>query len=118
MITFIWYPNCSTCKRAKKWLDEHGIVYKERHIVEECPTLEELSYWYQHNPFPLKKYFNASGNLYKAWHLKEKLVDLSERQQLELLSTNGMLIRRPIVVKDEKILIGLKEQEWEAFFQV
>lgn len=118
MIVFICYPNCSTCKRAKKWLDEHGILYEERHIVEDCPTEEELSFWYQHNLFPLKKYFNTSGNLYKTLHLKDKLVDLSEEQQLQLLSTNGMLIRRPIIVRNEKVVIGFREKEWRDFFQL
>lgn len=116
MITFIWYPKCSTCQKAKKWLDQNHIAYIERHIVENRPTLEELCSWYQDNSYPLKKFFNTSGNLYKEMNLKEKLLKITEQEQLELLSTNGMLVRRPIVVTEKGILIGFREQEWLDFF--
>ena len=116
MITFIWYPKCSTCQRAKKWLDEHQISYVERHIVEENPTLEELDLWFQNNHYPLKQYFNTSGNLFKELHLKEKLPEMSKIEQLTLLSTNGMLVRRPLVITNHGILIGFKEATWTEFF--
>lgn len=116
MITFIWYPKCSTCKKAKEWLEKHHIVYKERHIVENHPTFEELYLWYHDNSYSLKKFFNTSGNLYKELKLKDRLSNMTEQEQLELLSTNGMLVRRPIVVTERGILIGFHEKEWTEFF--
>lgn len=116
MITFIWYPKCSTCKKAKDWLEKNHITYKERHIVENHPNLEELRLWYSSNLYELKKYFNTSGNLYKEMNLKEKLPKMSEEEQLKLLSTNGMLVRRPIIISKKGILIGFKEKEWTEFF--
>lgn len=109
---FIEYPKCSTCKKAKKWLDEHEIVYTDRHIVEENPSYEELKDWYQRSELPLKKFFNTSGMLYKEMKLKDKLPVMSEEEQLKLLATNGMLIKRPLVVKEDTVLIGFKEAEW------
>ena len=109
---FIEYPKCSTCKKAKKWLDEHEIVYTDRHIVEENPFYEELKDWYQRSGLPLKKFFNTSGMLYKEMKLKDRLPAMSEEEQLELLATNGMLIKRPLVVKEDTVLIGFKEAEW------
>lgn len=109
---FIEYPKCSTCKKAKKWLDEHEIVYTDRHIVEENPSYEELKEWYQRSGLPLKKFFNTSGMLYKEMKLKDKLPAMSEEEQLKLLATNGMLIKRPLVVKEDTVLIGFKEAEW------
>ena len=109
---FICYPKCSTCQRAKKWLDEHNIEYTERHIVENNPTYEELKEWYQMSGLPLKKFFNTSGMLYKEMQLKDKLPTMSEDEQLKLLATNGMLVKRPLVIGDDFVLVGFKESEW------
>ena len=103
---FICYPKCSTCQKAKKWLDENRIEYTERHIVEENPTYEELKSWYTRSGLPLKKFFNTSGMLYKEMQLKDKLLDMSEEEQLRLLATNGMLVKRPLIVGDDVILTG------------
>lgn len=110
---FIEYPKCSTCKKAKKWLDDHNITYTDRHIVEENPTYDELKEWYIRSGLPLKKFFNTSGMLYKEQKLKDRLPEMSEDEQLQLLATNGMLVKRPLVVKDDCILVGFKETEWE-----
>lgn len=109
---FICYPKCSTCQKAKKWLDEHNIKYTERHIVEDNPTYEELKEWHEKSSLPLKKFFNTSGLLYKEMQLKDKLPDMSEKEQLKLLATNGMLVKRPLVVSDGAVLVGFKEKEW------
>ena len=109
---FIGYPKCSTCQKAKKWLDEHNIEYTERHIVEDNPTYDELKKWYVTSGLPLKKFFNTSGLLYKEMNLKDKLSTMSEDAQLELLSTNGMLVKRPLIVKGDAVLVGFKEAEW------
>ena len=109
---FICYPKCSTCQKAKKWLDEHDIVYNERHIVEENPTYDELKEWHKKSGLPLKRFFNTSGLLYKEMKLKDKLSEMSEEKQLKLLATNGMLVKRPIVVGDDMVLVGFKEAEW------
>lgn len=109
---FIEYPKCSTCKKAKKWLDDHGVEYADRHIVEENPSYEELKNWYQKSGLPLKKFFNTSGLLYKEMNLKDKLPGMSEEEMLQLLSTNGMLVKRPLVVADDVILTGFKEADW------
>lgn len=111
---FICYPKCSTCQRAKKWLDEHNIEYTQRHIAENNPTYDELKKWYQESGLPLKKFFNTSGLLYKEMQLKEKLSLMSEEEQLRLLATNGMLVKRPILINTEKVLVGFKEAEWET----
>ncbi len=110
---FIEYPKCSTCKKAKKWLDDHNITYTDRHIVEENPTYDELKEWYIRSGLPLKKFFNTSGMLYKEQKLKDRLPEMSEDEQLQLLATNGMIVKRPLVVKDDCILVGFKETEWE-----
>ena len=110
---FIWYPKCSTCQKAKKWLDSYEIEYTERHIVEKNPTYEELKEWYQKSGMPLKKFFNTSGMIYKEMKLKDKLPTMSEDEQLKLLATNGMLVKRPLVVGDEVVVTGFKEAEWE-----
>ena len=110
---FIWYPKCSTCQKAKKWLDSHEIEYTERHIVEENPTYEELKEWYQKSGMPLKKFFNTSGMIYKEMKLKDKLPTMSEDEQLKLLASNGMLVKRPLVVGDDLVVTGFKEAEWE-----
>ena len=109
---FICYPKCSTCQKAKKWLDEQNIEYTERHIVEDNPTYDELKQWYEKSGFPLKKFFNTSGLLYKEMQLKDKLVDMSEEEQLKLLATNGMLVKRPLIVTEDSVLVGFKEAEW------
>ncbi len=110
---FIEYPKCSTCKRAKKWLDEHDIEYTDRHIVEENPTYEELKEWHARSGLPLKRFFNTSGLKYKELGLKERLPEMSEEEQLRLLAADGMLVKRPIIVQEDFILIGFKEKEWE-----
>ena len=109
---FIEYPKCSTCQKAKKWLDENGFEYVSRHIKEENPTFEELKKWYAESGMPLKKFFNTSGMLYKSMQLKERLSEMSEEEQLKLLATDGMLVKRPIIVSDKAILTGFREQEW------
>ena len=109
---FICYPKCSTCQKAKKWLDEYNIEYTERHIVEDNPTYDELKKWYVTSGLPLKKFFNTSGLLYKEMNLKDKLSNMSEKEQLELLATNGMLVKRPLIVKGDAVLVGFKETEW------
>lgn len=110
---FIEYPKCSTCQKAKAWLDSHGLKYEDRHIVENNPTYEELKEWYEKSGMPLKKFFNTSGLLYKEMQLKEKLPAMSEDEQLKLLATNGMLVKRPVIVTDKVILTGFREAEWE-----
>ena len=109
---FICYPKCSTCQKAKRWLDEHNIDYTERHIVEANPTYDELKEWYSKSGLPLKKFFNTSGLLYKEMKLKDNLPTMSEEEQLSLLATNGMLVKRPLLVKDNMVLVGFKEVEW------
>jgi len=112
IMLFIYYPKCSTCIKAKKWLDEKGVKYTERHIVEENPSFSELKEWWEKSGLPLKKFFNTSGMLYKEMQLKDKLPGMSEEEQLKLLSTNGMLVKRPIVVKGKTVLVGFKEADW------
>lgn len=109
---FICYPRCSTCQKAKKWLDEHHLQYTERNIAEENPTYEELREWYAKSGLALKKFFNTSGLLYKEMNLKDKLPAMSEEEQLRLLATNGMLVKRPLVVGENIVLVGFKEAEW------
>lgn len=111
---FIEYPKCSTCQKAKKWLDEHGITYTDRHIKDENPTYDELKCWYEQSGLPLKKFFNTSGLLYKSMHLKDKLPCMTEEEQLRLLATDGMLIKRPLIVADSTILTGFRPAEWES----
>ncbi len=108
----IYYPKCSTCQKAKKWLDEHNINYTERHIVETNPTYDELKEWYSKSGLPLKKFFNTSGLLYKEMQLKDKLPTMSEEEQLQLLATNGMLVKRPLVVNGDTVVVGFREIEW------
>ena len=108
----VYYPKCSTCRKAKKWLDENNFKYTERHIVEENPTYEDLKDWYLRSGLPLKKFFNTSGLLYKDMKLKDKLPKMTEDEQLKLLATNGMLVKRPVVVDGNIVLLGFKEAEW------
>lgn len=111
-ILFLEYPPCSTCKKAKVWLDSHQIAYTDRHIKDQNPTRDELADWYQRSGLPLKKFFNTSGLLYKSMSLKDKLPTMTEEEQLDLLATDGMLVKRPIIVTDTFILVGFKESEW------
>lgn len=110
---FIEYPKCSTCQKAKKWLDAHNITYTDRHIAEDNPSYDELKEWYAKSGLPLKKFFNTSGMIYKEMQLKDKLPVMSEEEQLQLLATNGMLVKRPLIVDGDNIMTGFKEAEWE-----
>ncbi|MDE7253654.1 MAG: arsenate reductase family protein [Acetatifactor sp.] len=109
---FIEYPKCTTCQKAKKWLTEHQVDFEDRNISEENPTKEELEQWYKVSGLPLKKFFNTSGQLYRQMELKEKLATMAESEMLELLASNGMLVKRPIVVQGDCVLVGFKEAEW------
>lgn len=109
---FVQYPKCSTCQKAKKWLDAHRIVYTERHIAENNPSYDELKEWHEKSGLPLKRFFNTSGLLYKEMQLKDKLPSMSEEEQLKLLATNGMLVKRPLIIEDQVVLAGFKEAEW------
>lgn len=110
---FVCYPKCSTCMKAKKWLEERGMEYELRDIKTDNPTAEELKTWWEKSGLPLKRFFNTSGNLYKEMKLKDKLPQMSEEEQIALLSTDGMLVKRPILVSSGKVLVGFKEKEWE-----
>lgn len=112
-ILFVEYPKCTTCQKAKKWLDEHKIDYEDRHIKDQNPTAEELKKWHEKSGLPLKKFFNTSGLLYKSMQLKDKLPAMSEEEQIRLLSSDGMLVKRPIIVTEDTVLTGFKEAEWE-----
>ncbi|MEE1019745.1 MAG: arsenate reductase family protein [Acutalibacteraceae bacterium] len=114
---YICYPKCTTCKRAKAWLDEHGITYDERHIAEQNPSYDELKKWYNISGLPLKRFFNTSGVLYKSMQLKDKLPSMSEDEQLRLLATDGMLVKRPIIVDGETVLVGFRENEWQTLLK-
>ena len=109
----IEYAKCSTCKKAKNWLNEKGIVYETRPIKEENPSAEELKAWHKRSGLPLKRFFNTSGILYRELELKDKLKDMSEEEQYQLLASDGMLVKRPLLISDEAIFVGLKEKEWE-----
>ena len=109
---FVCYPRCSTCKKAQKWLDEKGISYTLRDIKEENPSFDELREWYERSGLDIKRFFNTSGQLYKSMALKDQLPSMSVEEKLTLLSTDGMLVKRPIMVSDDSVLVGFKEQEW------
>ena len=109
----IEYPKCTTCKKAKKWLDERKFNYTDRHIKEANPTLDELKEWHKKSGLPLKRFFNTSGLIYKEKNLKEKLPNMSEEEQYQLLASDGMLVKRPILVTEESVLVGFREAEWE-----
>lgn len=111
-ILFIEYPKCTTCKKAKKWLDDHGIAYEDRHIKEQNPTAEELVVWYQKSGLPIKRFVNTSGMLYREMNLKDKLPTMTDEEILELLATDGMLVKRPLAIGDDVVLTGFKEAEW------
>ena len=110
---FVYYPKCSTCQRAKKWLEAKQISFQERDIKTENPSAAEIEEWYRKSGLPLKKFFNTSGKLYKEMQLKEKLAAMTEKEQLDLLGRDGMLVKRPIVVTEKEVLVGFKEKEWE-----
>lgn len=109
---FICYPKCSTCQKARKWLEANGITFEERHIVEQNPTVEELKNWQSASGLPLKRFFNTSGMKYRELALKDKLPAMSDDEQLALLATDGMLVKRPLLVSDGKVLVGFREKEW------
>lgn len=113
-VLFLEYPKCSTCKKAKKWLDEHGVSYTTRHIVEDNPSADELRAWHERSGLPLKRFFNTSGMLYREMELSKKLPDMSEDEQYALLATNGMLVKRPLLVTADTVIPGFKEATWEA----
>lgn len=110
---FIEYPKCSTCQKAKKWLDDNGVKYDDRHIKENNPTFDELKEWYEKSGLPLKRFFNTSGMLYKSMQLKDKLPEMSEDEQLQLLATDGMLVKRPLLIGEDFVLCGFREKEWQ-----
>ena len=112
MIEFVCYPRCTTCQKAKKWLDDNKIEYTLRDIKEDNPSFEELSDWHKMSGLPLKKFFNTSGLLYKSMELKDKLPTMSEDEQLKLLATDGMLVKRPLVIGEDFVWVGFKESEW------
>ena len=111
---FVHYPKCSTCKKAMNWLDEHNVEFDQRHIVEDNPTIDELRLWHKMSDLPLKRFFNTSGMLYRDMGLKDKLPSRSEDEMYELLASNGMLVKRPLLVLDDTVLVGFKEKDWEA----
>ncbi len=112
MLKFVCYPKCTTCQKARKWLEENNIEYEFRDIKTENPEIEELAAWHKMSGLPLRKFFNTSGLLYKSMELKNKLPDMSEEEMLALLATDGMLVKRPIAVGDDFVLVGFKEEEW------
>lgn len=115
MITFLCYPRCTTCQKAQKWLEEKKIAYEFRDIKTDNPTFDELAAWHQVSGLPLKKFFNTSGLLYKSMELKDKLPGMSEEEMLKLLAADGMLVKRPLLVGDDFVLVGFKEAEWAAY---
>ena len=110
---FIEYPKCTTCKKAKKWLDDHGISYEDRNIKEANPSADELGRWREKSGLPLKRFFNTSGMLYREMELKDKLPSMSDEEQYRLLAEDGMLVKRPIIVTEDTVLVGFREKEWE-----
>lgn len=113
MVLLLEYPKCSTCQKAKKWLEEHGVEYQDRHIKEENPSAQELKGWLEKSGLPLKKFFNTSGMLYRELGLKERLPEMTQEEQLELLATDGMLVKRPLVIGADFVLTGFRPGEWE-----
>lgn len=110
---FAEYPKCTTCQKAKRWLDEHGLHYTDRHIQQQNPTFEELKEWQARSGLPLRRFFNTSGLAYRSMQLKDRLPSLSEEEQLRLLASDGMLVRRPILVTDTDVLVGFRPAEWQ-----
>ena len=111
---FLWYPNCSTCRKAKAWLDANGIEYTARHIAEEEATREELTEWISRSGLEIKKFYNTSGQLYRLMELKDKLPLFTDEEKIGLLATDGMLVKRPLLITEDKVLVGFKEAEWES----
>ena len=111
---FVCYPKCSTCKKALNWLDEHNIEFDQRHIVDDNPSIDELKLWHKMSDLPLRRFFNTSGMLYRDMGLKDKLPNMTNEEKYELLASNGMLVKRPLLVLDDTVLVGFKEAEWEA----
>nr|WP_277258231.1 arsenate reductase family protein [Merdimonas faecis] len=109
---FVCYPKCTTCKKAEKWLQDQGLEFEKRDIKLQNPSKEELKEWHQKSGLPLKRFFNTSGNLYKEMKLKDKLPEMTEEEQYDLLATDGMLVKRPILVTEDKVLVGFREKEW------
>ena len=112
-VLFIEYPKCSTCQKAKKWLEQNNIEFEDRHIVENNPTKEELKKWIKQSGYEIKKFFNTSGMKYKELNLKEKLPNMTDDEKIEVLSKDGMLVKRPLIITDDLILVGFREKEWE-----
>lgn len=110
---FICYPKCTTCQKAEKWLNDKGLSYTKRDIKVDNPTYDELKTWFEKSGLDIKKFFNTSGLLYKSMNLKDKLASMNEEEKLKLLSSNGMLVKRPIVITDNNVLVGFREKEWE-----
>ncbi len=110
---FVEYPKCSTCQKAKKWLENQKVEFEDRHIVENTPTFEELQKWINQSGFEIKKFFNTSGLVYKSMNLKEKLETMTAEEKIKLLASNGMLIKRPLLICDDFVLVGFREKEWE-----
>ena len=113
MMLFVNYPKCGTCRKARKFIEEKGIAFEDRNIKEQNPTAEELKTWIERSGLPIKKFFNTSGMLYRQMELKDKLPNMSEQEMIELLATDGMLVKRPILVADDRVLVGFKQAEWE-----
>ena len=113
-VLFVEYPKCSTCQKAKKWLEERGVEFEDRHILEQNPTKEELKLWWEKSGLPLKRFFNTSGQKYRELQLKDRILTMSQEEQLELLSTDGMLVKRPLVVGEDFVTTGFREKEWET----
>ncbi len=109
---FLEYPKCSTCKKAKKWLDENGVKYQDRNIVEQNPSAAEIQQWHEKSGLPLKRFFNTSGMIYREKQIKDKLPAMSEQEQYDLLASDGMLVKRPLMIGDNFVLVGFKEAEW------
>ncbi len=113
-VLFVEYPKCSTCQKAKKWLEEHNVSYEDRNIKEQNPAAEELKAWHEKSGLDIKKFFNTSGMLYKEMKLKEKLPEMTLEEKYALLATDGMLVKRPLLITEDKVLTGFREAEWEA----
>ena len=114
-VLFLEYPKCSTCKKAKKWLEEHQVAFEDRHIVEQNPSAKELKEWHERSGLPIKRFFNTSGMLYRELGVKDQLAaGMSEDEAFDLLATNGMLVKRPLVIGEDFVLIGFKEAEWQT----
>lgn len=114
MALFVCYPKCSTCRKAEAWLREHGVPYTVRHIAEDNPAAAELAAWQERSGLPLKRFFNTSGQLYRSLGLKDRLPQMSEEEQLSLLASNGMLVKRPLLILSDRVLVGFSAKEWEA----